>query len=226
MKSVIASLIVAVSSLVLIGCSFDSRSGAFACPMGNECEVGRVCSDGWCVSEATDIDASNLPTPDAPLIPIDADLTLDADLSDAGPPDADNCPSECTSCVGGICLIDCDGANDCAGVVVCPAGVECRVSCAGADSCAAGIDCSAASACRITCSGGTSCAAGVLCGTGLCSIECSDLTSCAGPLDCSNSCQCDTSCAGTCGTNMCPGTAACTSGGTCTSNPGPCNTCI
>ena len=158
MKTTVATLLVALSALVLAACSFDNRSGAFACPMGNECEVGRVCSAGWCVVEGSEIDASNLPTPDAPLIPIDADLTPDADLS----PDADTCPIACTSCVNGICLIDCNGPTDCSAEVVCPAGIPCRVSCDGITACAGGIDCSTASECRITCEGGSSCGGSIL----------------------------------------------------------------
>jgi hypothetical protein len=204
-----AIAIIVFVSLSLAACSFENRSTSYECPTGNECESGRVCSQGWCVvADAVDIDA-------APGQP------------DGLPPDAFVCPADCSSCQGNTCIITCDGVDACPEVVVCPAGVACRVSCGGSNSCSGGVDCSLGSACNIECSGPGSCPLLTTCGDGVCNLSCDGLDSCGGGLDCSNSCQCDSSCpnGGTCNDHACPGANPCTKADGCSSNSGACKLC-
>ena len=210
--AVVATLVSAFG----IACSFENRSDAYLCPTGNECESGRVCSDGWCVlSNMVAIDADN-------MVAIDANNNADVTVPS---PDAASCPPECTSCAGGVCLIDCPNSADCQETVVCPLGIPCGVSCGGSGSCAGGVDCSEASACQVSCSGAGSCAELVVCGGGICNIDCSATGSCAGGLNCETSCQCDTACAFGCGANLCPGNNACVKNELCDSTPVSCKSC-
>ena len=197
-----------IACLIMFGaaCSFDDRSGAFACSDTNPCEDNsRVCSEGWCVVPGAATDAS-------------------AD----GPPNAADamvCPEACSRCEAGACVIECDSAIACAAEVRCPAGLPCLVNCTGPGACAAGIDCSTASSCVLSCSGAGSCNQELLCGAGLCDIECTGIMSCAGGLDCSDSCDCNATCPNGCGANTCPGTAACIKDDLCSNAAGACSNC-
>lgn len=190
------SLLIA-AAVTIGGCGFNERSGAYACPNGNECVDGRFCSEGWCVVPAP-IDAA----PDANLFV---------------------CPDECDRCEGRVCVFDCSALGSCLAKVVCPA-VDCRVDCKGVGTCGGGVDCSQASACEVECTGLNSCGAQIVCGSGACALECG-AGACSGGLECSNSCSCDMSCAGVCGTANCPGPNACFKDGVCTSEPGSCQNC-
>jgi hypothetical protein len=89
------------------------------------------------------------------------------------------CPSPCDSCSGGVCTVNCAGANECDGNNInCPAGYECVVNCTGKQSCkTANINCPDTHACTVTCNAEQACE--------LASIDCSADGACL--LSCGNS---------------------------------------
>jgi len=99
------------------------------------------------------------------------------------------------TCVGGECIIRCDGKDGCSERVVCPPSIPCRVICAGATSCAAGVDCTQASNCDIQCSGVGSCKGLVQCAGAKCAVSCAEQDSCTRGVNC-NADSCDLSCNG------------------------------
>lgn len=207
-RTVAIAGLAALAATLATTCSFDRRSGQFRCDEGQSCGTGRVCQAGWCV-EMIAGDAGSDP---------DADPAIDASFV---------CPSECTSCEGESCLIDCSVTGSCAIEVMCPTGLACNVTC-GASACAGGIDCSQAADCVIQCPFNQSCSGPILCGTGSCDVQCGGPDSCTGGIDCSNACACDTACdgAGSCTTApQCTDPTKCHSGIDCSSATGNCDSC-
>jgi hypothetical protein len=202
----LASLAVAAAAG---SCSINRRSGQYECEVTADCDPGRICSDGLCVSAGGG--------PDAP--------PADGPKQDAPP---STCPSQCTQCVEGkTCIIDCaaPGAN-CGAQVVCPPGFACDVRCSLQNSCRAGVVCTGATSCTVQCTGSGSCR-GVTCGAGPCKVSCPAQGSCDG-VTCGPSCACDvTGClaTGSCRNVMCTKFACNTFPG-CTSNRSGCNTCL
>src|SRR5678815_1332889 len=131
------AIIAAVAAIAAAGaCSIDHRSGDFACTKQSDCNGGRVCDDGFC----TDPNAADAPT-DRP------------DAAD-GHADANECPSECTSCnpEAHTCVIDCNAGANCDAQVTCPSGYTCDIRCNVGNSCRNGVDCQSSKGCSITCS--------------------------------------------------------------------------
>ncbi|KIG19206.1 Xanthine dehydrogenase, molybdenum binding subunit [Enhygromyxa salina] len=100
------------------------------------------------------------------------------DCSDLEAPGSDQCPGECTSCRGNVCVIECAGESQCEGQdIVCPQDYECEVTCEGTDACDTGsVTCPDLYACTLTCEGGND-ACGDLpmsCGQGSCTINCGE----------------------------------------------------
>jgi hypothetical protein len=201
----VASLAVAAAAG---SCSINRRSGQYECEVTADCEQGRICSDGLCVTAGGGPDAppADGPRQDAPAA----------------------CPSQCTQCVDGkTCIIDCaaPGAN-CGAPVVCPPGFACDVRCNLQGSCRAGVVCTGATSCKVQCTGRSSCN-GVMCGAGPCNVDCSAMYSCEA-VSCGPSCACDvTGClaTGSCRSVMCTKLECRTFTG-CTSNRSGCNTCL
>lgn len=163
---------IAVAGLIS-ACSVNRASVAVECNADQTCDDPmRQCIEGWCVPPQM---------PDASDVP---DGTFDAEIP---------CPTECTSCTGSLCTIDC-ALTDCTGEVTCPPDRNCRIQC-GQDDCNVGVDCSAALSCDLECRD-ESCRAPVTCpADGRCDVNCVDNPSCDGmTLDCSNSCACKTTC--------------------------------
>jgi hypothetical protein len=201
-----------VALAIVTGCQIDERSGDFRCEVPGDCGDGRSCVAGWCVVTG----------------PVGDGGDLDGALVDGPPPDAFECPSGCTECTGGRCVIRCDGPTSCAAEVVCPAGVPCTVECTGIDSCGGGVDCSASSDCDVECVAMGSCGGAITCGTGPCLVRCTAIGACGSNIDCDDSCACDVECTGTgscAGNEDCPGGGACDPGQGCTSAPNPCHGC-
>jgi hypothetical protein len=203
---VVASIIVGAA-----GCSITHRSDAFGCTKQSDCTDGRLCINNFCVTGVT----------------ADAPSTTDANEH----PDADGCPTQCTSCdkSSGKCTIDCSGTNTCNSPIQCPAGFNCDITC-GDNSCRNGIDCAPGTGCTIDCNGDSACR-NINCGQNRCDVTCGGDNSCRG-VDCSASCACDVSCFGlnSCGDNgaSCPLKATsliCDTGMGCTSIPPMCDTC-
>jgi len=184
------------------GCSVSHRSDDFACQAQADCRDGRTCVDGFCV------------LPDGVI------------FDGPRPPDALDCPAQCTSCntAAHSCIIDCALNGGCTAAVSCPFGWNCNVLCETQNSCNNGVSCNGSTSCTITCTGrqscGTvtcgagvcnltcsgpgSCGDDVLCGTGACKVNCSGTNSCNGGLHCGLSCGCDVTCrAGTCDNLVC-----------------------
>jgi hypothetical protein len=169
--------LVAVALAVALGpaCSIESRSDDFRCSNPGQCGAGRDCVDGWCVEDPAEIDASS------------------------------DCPPACTSCMNGVCIINCNEPGACTEPVICPTDLPCQVRCGGDGACAGGVRCATKS----------------------CDVQCSGAGSCMDGINCDQSCGCITSCTGTgacAGTIDCPGN--CTQGGQCTTvPPGQCDNC-
>ena len=190
--------IVAVSS-----CSINHRSGQYECTVTADCDPGRTCSGGLCVG-----------TVDAP------------GKRDGGVPDANLCPSQCTSCAGNTCTIDCAAGAICQNAVVtCPPGWNCAVRCNTQNSCRSGVMCQGTLSCDVQCSGQSSCRA-VNCGATKCTVGCTGQRSCES-VNCNNSCACDVTCS--LGINACANVVCnklvCDTGLGCTSTNFSCNTC-
>jgi hypothetical protein len=198
----------AVLLLILAACSIQHRSGEYACTKTSDCNSGRTCVDGFCVTA----------TVDAPKPPIDAPGTTGGD--------ANACPAGCTSCNTSqhTCQIDCRTSN-CNGQVACPAGYKCDIMCDTDNSCRNGVDCQAALSCNITCSGTSACR-NVQCGLGPCDVNCSGPGSCR-TIACNSSCACDVTCTGSqsCGDTITCTSLACKAGLGCTSVPNICHSC-
>jgi hypothetical protein len=193
-------------ALSLCACSFEARSGEYACPNGDECDSSRTCVNGFCVLTTVQ------PTVDAQR-PIDARPFV--------------CPAGCDYCEGVTCVLECSGDSSCASGVQCPPDELCRIECSGADSCAGSVSCGNASSCTVQCTGINACAEGVECGTGLCNVTCRGAGTCGAAVDCQNSCACDVLCenGGCAQQSLCPGNNACVDGDGCTSKPGSCHSC-
>jgi hypothetical protein len=194
--------------LAASSCSINHRSGQYECATTTDCDSGRTCSDGLCV--AIGVDAPPGPKKDAGI-------------------DASLCPSQCTSCSGNKCIIDCAAGAVCTNVIVtCPAGFNCDVRCNTQNSCRSGVICPQGSfTCDIQCSGNSACR-GVMCGPGKCNVSCTGQNSCRG-VNCGQSCACDVTCNpgnGSCGTEVQCNKIQCDTGLGCSSTQFPsCNTC-
>jgi hypothetical protein len=201
---IVALLVLATAA----ACQIERRSDAYRCAVPSDCDDGRTCLGGWCVSGTDPVDGG---LPD-------------------GSADGGACPAPCTSCSGDVCTVTCAELLSCGGPIVCPAGMSCQVECLGDRSCQGGVDCSAASACTVTCGASRACGGPIVCGDGPCSVGCVSDRTCSGGVDCTGSCRCDVACTGpmSCegdGLFLCPTGGACDLGTGCTSTPAGCNTC-
>ena len=203
MKGWFASCIAVLGLVLLVGCGFNSRSAQFTCESETDCEVGRICEQGWCVVPPADIPDAN-DVADASLVDaaiIDA-APPDAVIADAGPPDAfplgpcnscqnDTCREECSDT---DCSLDCT-KNNCSCEFQCSASAaNCDMTCKeGTASC--DVDCAGAASCKTTCETNT-----------VCNINCTDVTAC-GEAKCELGAMCLLDCtgAGTCEFEVCAG---------------------
>lgn len=155
-------------------CSINHRTSQYECDTTQDCEPGRTCSEGLCVTTTTLPDGGG-PKRDAPI------------------PDAAMCPSQCTSCgPGKVCIIDCAAGASCGSQIVCPTGFNCDIRCNLDSSCRSGISCLNAASCTIQCTGRGACR-GVACGPGACTVSCPAANSCE-TVFCGSSCACDVKC--------------------------------
>lgn len=211
MKTAITSAILGILIMIAAttSCSINHRSEGYACTKNTDCEVGRTCSDGFCVTAGTVVDAAKTDAPKSP---------------DGG----NNCPAQCTSCntTTKSCIVDCAVGGNCGSQITCPAGYKCDIRCNNDNSCRNGINCLQAASCQIACTSRQSCET-VACGPGACSLTCNGAASCRN-VACGNSCACDVMCTGT---QSCQGgqvscsSLACRSGLGCTSAPALCHSC-
>jgi hypothetical protein len=110
-------------------------------------------------------------------------LLLAKGEADASTTRVDSCPSECDSCTGGACHIECGPGSSCAAqIVTCPAGMDCDVACSGDAACrSATIIGPSGSDLELSCEGDDACdSATLVCGTGGCDWSCVTHGSCAG----------------------------------------------
>jgi hypothetical protein len=208
MKSAIIGTLLGVvvaAIAVTSSCSINHRSDSYACTQNADCDGGRVCSDGFCVTAASAVDA---PRGDGPR------------------GDATGCPGQCTSCntTQRTCTINCQLTN-CQNLVTCPSGYRCDIACNVDNACRNGVNCGSAAACNIDCTAKESCQ-GVVCGPGPCDVGCSGPSSCRN-VSCGPSCACDVLCTGnqSCQQNISCSSLACRSGSGCTSVPALCHSC-
>jgi len=120
----------------------------------------------------------------------------------AAAPPGGACPPQCANnCAGNICIIACDGTDECKqSTINCPAGFACQVECTGSNGCdEATINCPDTYACNVECNGTVACKnAEINCGTGICDLTCqnqSDVCQTA-QLNCGED-QCTATCNGT-----------------------------
>lgn len=169
----------ALSSVLLAcgACGFDGRSGQFECRPGGDCDEGRTCVDGWCVTSA--------PAVDVDVGPFTCDDSGCALVCGAGECQGDlHCPA------GRPCTVECSGADSCGGMVDCDDASACRIVCSGAGSCDQQVDCGDGR-CVIECSGAGACAGGVDCDEACaCDLTCDGTDACAGVTACSRPQQC------------------------------------
>lgn len=243
MKLVVLWLVAVVLALAAAGsCSVTHRSNDFACENTRDCAAGRVCVDGFCIAGQP-----QQPPPDA-RVELDARPPVDAPI--ILPPDAPQCPAQCTSCdlKAKTCKVDCAVSPELcmagAPPIVCPDGFTCDIDCSTERACRNGIDCTGGAGCTITCGADTSCrnlscgaapcridcpgfdsCTNVDCGTGQCNVECSGSGSCTN-VDCSNACSCDVFCDffADC-TTTCPSLQCSDGNGGCSSQQQDCNRC-
>lgn len=208
MLGAILGLFIAVSATT--SCTINHRSDQYACTKNSDCDPGRTCSDGFCISGGNII--ADAPKGDAPKSP------------DGG----NACPSQCTSCNSATksCVIDCSMANGaCNEEITCPAGFKCDIRCNSEGACRKGINCLQAASCQIACASRQSCE-DVVCGPGACSLTCNGVNSCR-DVSCGNSCACDVTCTGS---QSCLGvqcsSLACRSGLGCSSASSFCHSCM
>lgn len=164
-----------VLGVAAVSCSITHRSAQFECETSADCDPGRACSDGLCVTAAFDAGIADA-------------------KRDGPPPDAALCPPGCTSCgPNKTCIIDCSvtGSN-CGSAITCPAGWNCDIRCSTDSSCRAGVNCTGAASCTFQCTGRNSCR-GIACGPGACNIGCVANGSCE-TVACGTSCACDVRC--------------------------------
>jgi hypothetical protein len=110
------------------------------------------------------------------------------------------CPSECTSCAGGTCYIECDGNNSCKKAMTkCPKGLACVVACSGEGACEGSqVTCPGEFPCDVECTGKRACKdVSLRCASGPCTLQCNAERTCEGA-------------AATCGSDRCA--AECTKG--------------
>jgi hypothetical protein len=201
----LASITVAVAAA---SCSINHRSTQFECDTTQDCDPGRMCSEGLCV------------------MPGGGDGGIDAKKD--GPPDSSACPSQCSTCPSSkVCVIDCAAGAACGSLVTCPAGFNCDIRCNTDNACRNGVNCNAAAGCTLQCTGRSSCS-GVTCGPGPCNVSCLGASSCA-TVSCGLSCACDVNCPfatnGSCLSVTC-NRLQCDTGRGCSSTVSPtCNTC-
>jgi hypothetical protein len=202
------SALLALTALVA-ACSIQHRSDEYACTKQSDCNSGRTCVAGFCVTQGTsDIDAR-----------IDGPKNMGSDGGNGCPPGCSMCnPSQHT------CTIDCR-STDCTGPVTCPVGYHCDINCDADNSCTNGINCTGGLSCNVTCASSGSCR-NVSCGLGPCDINCSGPNTCRG-VSCSSSCACDVQCTGqgACTQGVQCTSLACKIGLGCTSVPATCHSC-
>jgi hypothetical protein len=120
------------------------------------------------------------------------------------------CPqAACTGgCDAGVCVILCDGSNECSGAALtCPDGLACDVRCTGNRSCEnAVVDCPPEHTCAVSCSTGSCDGLDLACDTGVCRFGCVD---CPGALVTCGPRLCDTVCSGTPATIDCADSCDC-----------------
>lgn len=205
----------AIQAAVVFSCSISHRTNDYACTSTADCNSGRVCSDGYCVVNGTELVDAFTPPKDGQNNHPDA-------------PNTNGCPDACTSCDVSTkqCTIDCnvDGSN-CNDQVVCPAGWDCDVKCDTDNSCRAGVACAGTTGCKVECTGRGSCE-DVQCGTSRCEVDCIGSQTCRSAIECNQSCGCDVKCTGN---QSCPQgevdctSVACRSGNGCSSSSVVCH---
>jgi hypothetical protein len=165
----VGAALAALAAVATPSCSVNRRSSGYACDNNSDCDVGRLCSRGYCIERG------------------------------GPEPVPGGCPSGCTTCdlEEQTCDIDCSEGTRCT-IAQCPPGFDCTIRCMAPGGCTL-IDCSAAASCEITCSGVLACqnitcgpgACDVDCiGTGACG-----LLDCRSSCRCDQFCRSPTSCA-------------------------------
>lgn len=202
-------------------CSWACNPGYAHCGTGNTgCETQTSTSVQNCGACSNDCSATVANATAACVASACTYTTCNAGFGDCDAQKANGCecacPVGCSSCAGGVCLIECDG-NKCTSGVSCPPGMPCLVRCNKKDSCAGDIVCAGGQKCTVECYGASPACNGLnikadnsrLClvcsGDGACnSITCTEPPGAGN--DCKKVCGAS-SCNSTCGN--CGNVAAC-----------------
>lgn len=131
-------------------CLIDRRTSDFACDDNTDCELGRVCTDGFCaVDDSFRCD----------------DTVMSCNIEC-------NTPGQCSNVVcppGFECNIDCTATNAC-GAIDCSAAAACDIECNSTTACG-GIDCGTGD-CKVSCSGTNACGAVDCANACECDVDC------------------------------------------------------
>lgn len=198
--------------LLLNACTRDSNP--IGCTTKEDCRGSRVCLDGICSDEATDVvqaeDINETPDINATLdaqdlgdIIVDAghddDIYVEGIKNDSTDPiqdttsedaEASICPDACDrGCLNGVCYIEGLDYRP----IRCPDGMDCHVLCSSAFSCDNTIICGDGR-CTVVCEGDGSCSQLTDCANfSQCTIQCIGYNSCDGAISCGSS-ECSIEC--------------------------------
>ncbi|MGE5181155.1 MAG: hypothetical protein ACM31C_03790 [Acidobacteriota bacterium] len=146
---------------VLAACTVSRKTDSLACTTSNDCNNGRTCIEGYCVTSA----AGSCPTPCTSCTGTQCNILVTSGGQDI------TCPA------GFSCAINCSGDAACGDIVCGPD--QCSITCQGTAACGA-INCASSCGCQVNCASGdcgaNSCPTGRMgaaCvnGSGLCSTS-------------------------------------------------------
>ena len=124
----VAGVLVIALAAVVASCFVGRKSSDYECSTTEDCEAGRTCDRGFCVSSSSTIDASLCPAA---------------------------CNGGC-DLAAKTCSMRCDQNNKCNNAT-CPSGYACTITCSGTNVCSGQICPAGAQSCDITCSTSNAC---------------------------------------------------------------------
>jgi len=157
----VKSLAVTLTAGLLViaaSCLIDRKSSDFECSPGDDCGVGRMCDQGFCVQEECPSacnDGCNT-----------VSRTCDINCNGVGECGATVCPA------GYACSISCSRMNACSSVD-CTMATSCEISCSDRNACGS-ITCGSG-ACDIQCTDTDACGAINCGGSCACDVQCSTI---------------------------------------------------
>lgn len=158
--------LILVAVVVVVGaCTGENKTDALACKTSNDCNNGRLCVGGYCVTSAMGFCPGECNS-------CSGANTCNIQVTSGGMDVA--CPA------GFACNIMCSGAGACGDITCGPD--RCSITCQGVGACGT-IDCGTSCGCQVNCGSGA-CGA-EMCPTGRMGAACVSGTNCStGPTGC------------------------------------------